>query len=50
MPGGKDKGKLIAEEMAEKGNVKSDVYMYYLKAIGLIFIAGTILFSISFQG
>ncbi|XP_066155170.1 multidrug resistance-associated protein 1-like [Euwallacea fornicatus] len=43
------KGKLITEERTERGNVKKDVYIYYLKAIGFIFIFGTVIFSISFQ-
>lgn len=44
------KGKLTTVEKEEKGNVKWDVYWYYLGAIGIAFIVGTILFSIGFQG
>ncbi|KAH1017951.1 hypothetical protein HUJ05_008526 [Dendroctonus ponderosae] len=43
------KGKLTTVEKEEKGNVKWDVYWYYLGAIGIAFIVGTILFSIGFQ-
>ncbi|XP_050313202.1 multidrug resistance-associated protein 1-like [Anthonomus grandis grandis] len=47
---GRDRGKLIEAERAEKGNVKMGVYWYYLNAVGLLFLSGTVLWSLSFQG
>ncbi|KAL1498301.1 hypothetical protein ABEB36_009120 [Hypothenemus hampei] len=44
-----EKGQLISEERTEKGNVKLDVYKYYLISIGKHFIGGTIFFCITFQ-
>ncbi|KAF7272715.1 hypothetical protein GWI33_014527 [Rhynchophorus ferrugineus] len=44
------KGKLIQTERAERGNVKFAVYLYYLGAVGTLFILGTIAFNAGFQG